>query len=115
MKRKSSPTDNIPVVVLKNLTPHILLPLWIMFNMFNCFFALCEFPAEFKNALVVPLYKGKDKVTDSDNYRSISMLSNLSKLFEFCINSKLMSFVESNNSLDENQHGFRSGTDFVYK
>ncbi|OXA43873.1 putative RNA-directed DNA polymerase from transposon X-element [Folsomia candida] len=45
-------------------------------------------------AVVVPLYKGKGSVTDPGNYRPISMLPNLSKLFEYVINTRLMLDVE---------------------
>lgn len=106
MKWKNSPNDVIPVLALKNLAPHILLPLSLLFIQF---FNACEFPSYFKKAIVIPLYKGKGKISDPENYRPISMLPNLSKLFEYCVNNKLMNHVESNNLLEDNQHGFRSG------
>lgn len=106
MKWKSSPTDFIPAVALKNLLPHILIPLSILFS---CFFESCSLPVNFKKAVVVPLYKGKGSVTDPGNYRPISMLPNLSKLFEYVINTRLMLDVERKGLLIDNQHGFRAG------
>lgn len=66
-------------------------------------------PTNFKKAVVIPLYKGKGSITDAGNYRPIPILSNLSKLFEYVINSRLMLHVEGKGLLIDNQHGFRSG------
>jgi hypothetical protein len=106
MKWKPSPSDKIPMIALKYLLPHILLPISILFT---CFSLAGEFPSEFKKAIVVPLYKKKGKQSDPNNFRPISMLSNFSKLFEYCVNKKLTNHLENSNMLDEKQHGFRSG------
>ena len=67
--------------------------------------------------MIQPLYKNKGVRTDPDNYRGISLLSCVAKLFTSCINSRLSMFLEQNDLLKENQAGFRCGystIDHVY-
>jgi len=106
MKWKNSQTDQVPAKVLKNIFPSIIVPLTIIFSNI---LATGNFPNNFKKAYVLPLFKGKGSVTDPSNYRPICLLSNLSKLFEYVINSRIMSKVEESGLLDDNQHGFRRG------
>ena len=74
---------------------------------------LCDFSFEFglfpeclKIAKVVPIFKNGSK-NDINNYRSISLLSNFSKIMEKLIASRLMNFLEQRCVLHENQYGFR--------
>ena len=54
------------------------------------------FPNSMKLAKVVPVYKKDDKL-DCNNYRTISLLPNLSKIFEKLVHQKLTLFLENNN------------------
>ena len=54
-----------------------------------------------------PLYKNGDK-TEPDNYRPISLLSCISKLFEKLIFKRISNFAAKNNLMDKHQFGFRS-------
>ena len=47
-------------------------------------------------------------MSDPDNYRGITLLSCLGKLFTSAINSRLRSFLELRNQLGEEQSGFRA-------
>ena len=60
-----------------------------------------------KLAKVVSVYK-KDNKLDCNNYRPISLLSNLSKIFEKLVLQKLVLFLEKNKQLYQVQFGFRS-------
>ena len=51
--------------------------------------------ADFKNAEVLPLYKNNGRA-DKSNYRSISILSNNSKLYERCLYSQLYDYFDKN-------------------
>ena len=53
-----------------------------LYNNFNSCLHSGMFPDELKFTEVVPLYKKNDK-TDKSNYRPISILSNISKIYEF--------------------------------
>jgi retron-type reverse transcriptase len=56
---------------------------------------------------VFPLYKGSGKKSDFSNYRPISQLPSLSKLFEKHIFRTLSEFLDINSYLSPNQFGFR--------
>ncbi len=64
------------------------------------------FPDILKIARVIPLYKSGDR-NDITNYRPISLLPVLSKIFEKLIHSRLTSFLDKNNVLYRKQFGFR--------
>ena len=56
------------------------------------------FPDCFKTAKVIPLYKNGDR-KDPGNYRPISLLGSLSKIFEKLLHESMMKFCESKNLL----------------
>ena len=64
------------------------------------------FPSQFKLAKVFPIHKGGDK-TDPSNYRPISILPTVSKIFERHVNQHLMGFLNKYKLIHENQSGFR--------
>ena len=53
------------------------------------------------------IHKGGSRY-EAKNYRPISLTSHLTKIFERVIREKLVKFIEENNLLNANQHGFRS-------
>ena len=50
-------------------------------------------PSELKSADVTPAYKKKSK-NSKDNYRPISILSNISKIYERCLYDQIQNFFE---------------------
>lgn len=64
------------------------------------------FPDELKYAKVSPLYKKGDK-DDVSNYRPISILPTISKVFEKIIHERIVNFLEKNNIYYNLQFGFR--------
>ena len=61
-----------------------------------------------KIARVIPIHKDGPK-NNVANYRPISLLNSLSKVYEKLMYNRVISFLESNNSLFDMQYGFRSG------
>jgi len=59
-------------------------------------------------ANVSPIFK-KGTITRPDNYRPVSLTSQISKCFESIIRDTLVHHLESNDLLFESQHGFRQG------
>jgi hypothetical protein len=105
-KMKSSNTkgyDEISSVMLKNIKENIAFPISILINR-----SLLEgqFPDDLKIAKVVPLYKTKSK-DDVSNYRPISVLSSISKIYEKIIHKRLLKHLQANNLLSPFQFGFR--------
>jgi hypothetical protein len=102
---KSPGFDGVPNILLKNLSRKALVYLTYIFN--SCI-KLSFFPKSWKHALVVPIPKpGKDR-TNPSNYRPISLLSSLSKIFERTLLKKLNSLITSNNIIPNHQCGFRA-------
>ena len=67
-----------------------------------------HYPACFKVARVVPVFKGEDP-TDFANYRPVSVLPILSQLFERVIKSRLVGFLDRHRVIVPGQYGFRAG------
>ncbi|XP_047140024.2 probable RNA-directed DNA polymerase from transposon BS [Hydra vulgaris] len=97
--------DNIPVVVLQRCSLELSSILSKLFN--KCLSESC-FPLCWKAASVIPIFKNSGERSDSSNYRPISLLPVISKVFESLINKHLISHLESNNLLSDHQYGFRS-------
>jgi hypothetical protein len=83
----------------------ILLP--FLHTMFNTIFSTGYFPNILCTSLIVYLHK-KGSTTDPANYRGISLVSCLTKLFTSILNKRLMAWVEHNDIISDAQFGFRS-------
>ena len=104
LKNKNSfGPDGISNKVLKLCCNSIIEPLQILIN--RCM-REGSFPKSLKIAKVVPIYKDGDK-NKFDNYRPISMLSGLAKIFERVIYNRMVSFLHTFCLFNENQFGFR--------
>ena len=121
MKNKSCNIDTYPAKVLKHIS-FIIAP--ILADIINKSLLMGYFPKILKIARVIPLHKDKSR-NDLNNYRPISCLPLLSKIFERIVHNQLYSFLERYNLLSPDQYGFRkkrSTTDaimdqleFIYK
>ena len=65
------------------------------------------FPSVLKCATVIPIYKKKGARYDLNNFRPISLLPSISKIFEYTVHEKLSSYIEKNSLMGPEQHGFR--------
>ena len=65
---------------------------YFLYINFNNYLESGIFPDELKLAEVVPVYKKNDK-KDKSNYRPISILSNISKIYERCIQKQLNEYL----------------------
>ena len=102
--KSSSGHDKISMKVLRYLREEIAIPLTAICNKSLISGTV---PSKYKIALVKPLYKAKERNLFT-NYRPISLLSNLSKILERVVESRLRKHLEENNILFENQYGFRA-------
>ena len=71
------------------------------------------FPDELKIAKVIPLYKSGSSNLMS-NYRPISILPKLSKIFEKLIHSRIYQFLEENEVIYNCQFGFRQSHSTIH-
>jgi hypothetical protein len=65
--------------------------------LFNCCLKESIVPDEWKTAIVTPLYERKEDNTDMNNYRGISILPFMSKLFEKLVAKQIFTYFEENN------------------
>ena len=66
------------------------------------------FPSTLKVAKVIPLFKNKGEPTDFGNYRPISLLNVISKLYERVVYNQIYSYFTTNNLFFDSQYGFRT-------
>ena len=84
--------------------------------LFNRIFDTGEYPTVWTGAIIMPIHKSGNK-NDPDNYRGVSLLSILGKVFAHILNKRLSWWQEENNKIAEEQSGFRTGystTDNVF-
>ena len=63
-------------------------------------------PEEWRKGIIFPIYKDGDK-RDTSNYRGITLLSIVGKVYAHIINERMMKWCEENKILVEEQGGFR--------
>ena len=95
---------SIPTRLLKIAAPTIS---ELLCQIVNLSFKNGIFPECLKEANIIPIHK-KDARNIIGNYRPISLLSNISKIIEKLIQSRVYSFLTKNNLLFKNQYGFRN-------
>ena len=102
--KNSSGKDEISNKLLKSIKDEIAKPLTIIINQS---LKTGVFPDALKIAKVKPLYKKGDNFC-LNNYRPISLLPTISKIFERVMFTQLYSYLNANTLLSEQQYGFRS-------
>ena len=85
---------------------HILVP--TLCNLFNQIFEKGHFPAEWSEGHIVSLHK-KGSINNTENYKGISLLSVLGKLFTRILSNRLGEWAEHYSVLIEAHAGFRPG------
>ncbi|GFV92343.1 probable RNA-directed DNA polymerase from transposon BS [Trichonephila clavipes] len=99
---KSPGIDLIINRILKNLPTKFTIFIALLFNMLleNCYFTKSS-----RVAVVIPILKPKSDDSNPQNYSPISLLSSLSKAYEFVILSRLNQHCLARNIIIPEQHG----------
>ena len=105
---KSSGPDNIHVYVLRNV-PNLSIPLT---KIFQLSMNTGVVPQDWRDAHVTPLHK-KGSRTKCNNYRPVSLTSQICKLMERLIFDSLWQHVKQNNIIHCSQHGFQKNCSCV--
>ena len=101
---KGTGPNGIPTDILKAINNIICIPLSMIYNM--CI-AKGIHPSKLKLAHALPIFKKGSRLLVS-NYRPISLLSNLNKIFEKIMHKRIYAFLEKYDILYNLQFGFRS-------
>jgi ribonuclease HI len=97
-------SDNITLPIIRNLP--LYYKEWLV-GAFNIFYDTGTLPPSWNHSIVNPILKaGKDSSLIT-SYRPISLSSNISKLMEKIIRTRLYWFCESQKIFTSNQSGFR--------
>ena len=104
-KTSAGGPDSIKANTIKMLEPSLARPLCLLLRK-----SIEEgvFPENQKLAHIIPIHKGKSRAEPA-NYRPVSLTNVLAKLAEKVVKKRVTEFLESNNLLNKNQHGFRGG------
>ena len=99
---KSAGDDGIHPRVLKECASELATPIYMIFKQ-----SLKDgsVPDAWKRATITPIFKSEER-SKAENYRPISITSQLGKLLEKHIRKQLMDYLTDNNILSEHQHGF---------
>ncbi len=104
---KAPGNDGIPNEVWKSLTTQTRLDL---LNLFNSIYNNPEqTPKVWSEIIIVPIFKKGDPSLPS-NYRPISLLNTVTKLFTTILTARLDEWCKKNNKISEFQAGFKTGT-----
>ncbi|GFT24028.1 RNA-directed DNA polymerase from mobile element jockey [Trichonephila clavipes] len=113
IKPKKSPgLDQISNRMLKNLSLKFLLFITLLINQL---FKKNYFPDSWKTAVVIPILKPDKNPELAQNYRPISLLSCLSKVYEFVLLQRLNQHCAAANFIIPQQCGFRPKCSTVHQ
>ena len=93
----------------------LMLPIYCL--LFNKILDTGIMPDSWLEGSIMPIFKNKGSPLSPENYRPITLLSCLGKLFTSILNDRLTHFLDENWILSENQAGFRhkySTLDHIY-
>ena len=110
---KSTGLDQISNEMIK-YSQHVLLPL--LCKLFNLILSSGFYPKSWKEGYIVPIFKSNNPL-DPTNYRGITILNCLGKLFNNVLNNRLNTHFENNKIIDNSQIGFSKNnraSDHIY-
>jgi hypothetical protein len=97
--------DKFPASILKEckqtLSP-VITQLW------KLSLATGDIAPHFKHQSVIPVFKKGNRAL-AENYRPVSLTSQLIKVFERVLRVKLVQYIEEHSLINKDQHGFRAG------
>ena len=81
-------------------------------KLFNVAFYTGLIPEACSIGKTIPVYKQKGETSDPSNYRPITLLSCMGKLFTAVINNRLQTYSENHDKINDCQAGFRKKIDY---
>lgn len=106
MKNNKAPgLDNIWPIQIKKLPPKATEEL---LRIYNAALKTGHYPNSWKTAVIIPIHKQGKNNELAENYRPISLLSTLAKIFDKLILNRLKEFTDKKNIINKDQFGFRS-------
>lgn len=104
IKSKALGLDNVPLTFVRMFLPFVLPPLT---HIINYAFTSSTVPRAWKLSRVLPVHK-KTMHRGLDDFRPISILPCLSKVFEILAKEQIVGYLVANDLVDRYQSGFRA-------
>ena len=101
-KGKATGPDNITVDVWKSLGEEGIYMLWDLMEKIH---QEENMPEEWRDSVIVPIYKEKGDIQECGNYRGVKLMSHTMKIWEKVIEGRL----REETSIGEEQFGFMPG------
>ena len=82
-------------------------------KLFNCIMNTEQMPSEWRQSILIPIFKGKGDIQECQNYRGIKLLSHTFKIWESVLDRRIRQCT----NIHESQIGFmpgRSITDAIF-
>ncbi|GFN82466.1 hypothetical protein PoB_000897200 [Plakobranchus ocellatus] len=111
--RKAAGVDSIPPEIWKDGGPTLHIALH---NLLVCCWEKGKLPQDFRDAVIITIFKNKGEKSDCSNYRGITLLSIAGKVLARVLLNRLIPTIAEEN-LPESQCGFRTNrgtTDMVF-
>jgi hypothetical protein len=108
-KLKNNKAHGIDLILNEYLkcSSDIMLPIYE--KLFNIILTTGLIPKTWLSGMIKPIYKNKGDKENVNNYRGITLLSCLGKLFTAVINERLSAYLLHGGVIGEEQAGFRKG------
>lgn len=103
-KRKAPGISQIDREILLNIPDNMIINLT---EIFNAALSAGRFPDHFKTAVIKLILKSGKTPTSALNYRPISLLESVGKVFERLLNDRLRNHLENNQLYHCRQHAYR--------
>ena len=107
-KAKNGKTHGVDGILNEAIKAAESANLKILVRLYNILFNYSIFPTSWCVSIIVSIFKSGPKSVPG-NYRGISLLSNLSKVFTGILNCRIVCWSEAKNIIAECQAGFRQG------
>ena len=108
---KATGMDGIPVEVMKCLGEDGIDMLW---DLMKGVYEEEKIPTEWRDSVIIPIYKEKGDIQDCGNYRGIKLMSHIMKIWEKIIDRRL----REEKTIGDEQFGFMPGrgtTDAIFE
>jgi hypothetical protein len=105
-RNKACRLDNIVNEFLKSSSSVLIN---VLVKLFNLVLLTGVVPRAWTDGVIKPILKKKGSPDDPNNYRGITILSCLGKLFTAILNNRLNDYIEQFNVIGNEQAGFRNG------
>ena len=102
---KSPGLDGITYEFIKNAPNRIISAIC---SLYNLILHTGDFPKQWCDAIITPIHK-KGSKSEVKNYRGISLLCIMGKIFTKVLNNRLTRWADINGKIDESQGAYRTG------